>query len=170
MTGTGPAIAIRAECPDDADTIRAITRAAFEDMPFSNGDEPRLVDCLRNDADLALSLIAADARRIVGHIAFSPVTISDGSNDWFGLGPVSVLPSMQRRGIGTALIRQGIADLRERGAKGIVVVGDGALYSRLGFGQEPRLSYPGAPAQYFHCLVLEGECPGGEVRYAPAFG
>ncbi len=170
MSGTGPAIVIRAETPDDAAAIRSVTQAAFADMAFSSGEEPDIVDRLREAGDLALSLIAADANRIVGHVAFSPVTISDGTSGWFGLGPVSVPPQMQRRGIGTALIRQGIADLRERGASGIVVLGSDAVYSRLGFVHRPALTYSGAPAEYFQCLVLEGECPEGEVRYAPAFG
>ena len=119
--------------------------------------------------DLALSLIAEVAGRIAGHIAFSRVTISDGAREWYDLGPVSVWPELHHRGIGSALIRQGIADLRTRGAAGIVLLGSPAYYSRFGFRHEPQLRYPGPPPEYFQCLVLTGELPEGEVRYAPAF-
>jgi putative acetyltransferase len=169
MSVTGPAIVIRAEAPDDADAIRAVTQAAFEGMPFSRSEEPHIIDRLREAGDLALSLVAANAERIVGHIAFSPVTISDGSAHWFGLGPISVWPQMQRRGIGTALIKHGIAGLREQGANGIVVLGSDEPYARFGFVHNPGLVYSGAPAQYFQSLVLAGSCPRGEVKYAPAF-
>jgi len=163
------AIAIRPEQPGDEDTIHRLTEAAFRDMPFSEGDEQHLVDALRRDGDLALSLVAEVAGRIAGHIAFSRVTISDGAREWYDLGPVSVWPELHHRGIGSALIRQGIADLRTRGAAGIVLLGSPAYYSRFGFRHEPQLRYPGPPPEYFQCLVLTGELPEGEVRYAPAF-
>ncbi len=170
MSGTELAITIRPETAGDGATIFALTEAAFRDMPFSDGDEQHLVDGLRTDGDLALSLVAEDADRIVGHIAFSPVTISDGAQNWYGLGPVSVWPELHHRGIGTALIRRGIADMRERGAKGIVLLGSNEYYPRFGFRHEPQLTYPGPPPEYFQCLLLEGELPRGEVKYAPAFG
>ena len=163
------AIVLRPETDADIATIHALTTAAFKDMPFSDGDEPDLVDSLRRDGDLTLSLVAEDAERIVGHIAFSPVTISDGSPDWYGLGPVSVWPELQKQGIGGALIRRGIADLRERGARGIILLGSPVYYSRFGFEHDPALTYPGPPAEYFQRLVLTGEPARGEVRYAPAF-
>lgn len=164
------AITIRPEAPGDEGTIHAITEQAFRDMPFSDGSEPDLIDRLRADGDLTLSLVAEDTTRIVGHIAFSPVTISDGASDWYGLGPVSVVPELQRQDIGGRLIRRGIADMRTNGAKGIILLGSNEYYPRFGFKHEPQLTYPGPPAEYFQCLVLEGELPAGEVRYAPAFG
>ena len=72
---------------------------------------------------LTLSLVAHEDGRQVGHAAFSPVTIGDGSADWCGLGPVAVLPGMQGRGVGAALIREGLARLRALGAAGCVVMG-----------------------------------------------
>lgn len=163
------AITIRAEQLGDERTIHRLTEAAFRDMPFSDGDEQHLIDALRADGDLALSLVAEDATRIVGHIAFSRVAISDGTPEWYGLGPVSVWPELHRQGIGTALIRHGVTELRQRGAAGIVLVGSPLYYSRFGFRHEPQLRYPGLPPEYFQCLVLVGELPQGEVRYAPAF-
>ncbi|GMN03452.1 GNAT family N-acetyltransferase [Erythrobacter sp. MTPC3] len=170
MKGPQIPITLRPEMPGDEETIHRLTEAAFRDMPFSDGDEHHLVDQLRKAGDLTLSLIAEDAERIVGHIAMSPVTITDGARDWYGLGPVSVWPEIQRRGIGGALIKRAIADIRASGAKGIVLLGSNEYYPRFGFMREPQLTYPGAPAEYFQCLVLDGELPSGTVSFAPAFG
>lgn len=160
---------IRTEQPGDEGAIHQLTAAAFKDMPYSEGDEQHLIDALRRDGDLALSLVAEDTARIIGHIAFSRVEISDGTQNWYDLGPVSVWPELQHRGIGSALISQGIADLRERGAVGIVLLGSPVYYARFGFVHEPQLRYPGPPPEYFQCLLLSGELPVGDVTYARAF-
>ena len=164
------AITIRPERAGDEAVIHELTKAAFRDMPFSEGDEQELVDALRNDGDLTLSLVAEDGMRIVGHIAFSPVAISDGTLDWYDLGPVSVWPDLHGQGIGSALVRRGIADMRGKGAKGIVLLGSPDYYGRFGFEHDPHLQYPGPPAEYFQRLVLDGPAPTGVVRYVPAFG
>ena len=170
MIGPEHPITIRPEAPGDEAAIYALTEAAFADMPFSDGDEQDLVNRLRADGDLTLSLVAEDVERIVGHIAFSPVTISHGTSGWYGLGPVSVWPELHHKGIGGALIKRGIADMRQMGAKGIALLGSNEYYPRFGFKHEPQLNYPGAPPEYFQCLVLDGELPRGEVSYAPGFG
>ena len=165
------AATIRPEQSGDEAAIFALTEAAFRDMAFSDGDEPQLVNQLRKDADLTLSLVAESLdKAIIGHITFSPVTISDGTTDWYGLGPVSVIPLNQKIGIGSALIERGMADMRERGAKGIILLGSPVYYARFGFEHDPELKYPGPPAEYFQRLVLEGDTPIGVVKYAPAFG
>jgi putative acetyltransferase len=161
---------MRAEHVGDAPAIRALTAAAFAGQPHSDGSEPGIVDALRANGDLALSLVAEDASGIVGHIAFSPVAISDGAADWFGLGPVSVCPERQGEGIGSALIREGIGELARRGAGGVVVFGNPAYYGRFGFTHDRTLTYPGPPPEYFQRLVLEGTAPTGIVTYAAAFG
>ena len=104
----------------------------------------------------------------VGHAAFSPVTIGDGSADWYGLGPVAVLPGMQGRGVGAALIREGLARLRALGAAGCVVMGDPAYYRRFGFETRPDLRYPGVPPEYFMALVYTRPAS-GDVAYHEAF-
>ncbi len=164
------AISIRPEQAGDENAIFTLTEAAFRDMPFSDGDEPELVNALRDAGDLTLSLVAEDDEQIVGHIAFSPVTIGDGARDWYGLGPVSVTPDLQKQGIGFRLVQRGVADMRERGARGIVLLGSPEYYSRFGFRHEPQLRFPGPPPEYFQCLLIDGDMPAGEVRYAPAFG
>ncbi|BDI59984.1 GNAT family N-acetyltransferase [Qipengyuania nanhaisediminis] len=170
MIGPEIAITIRPEAPGDEKIIFALTEAAFSDMEHSDGDEQHLVDRLRADGDLALSLVAEDGERIVGQIAFSPVEIADGAQGWFGLGPVSVWPELQRKGIGGALIRRGIADLRARGARGIVLLGSDTYYPRFGFEPAAPMTYAPAPARYFQALVLDGDKPSGAVSYARAFG
>lgn len=164
------ALTIRPETRADCAQISVVTEAAFTGVEHSDGSEVNIIERLRADGDLALSLVAEDGDRIVGHVALSPVRISDGSQGWFGLGPVSVLPACQRGGVGSALINRGIADLRETGARGIVLLGDPAYYARFGFRHDPRLVYPGPPPEYFQRLVLEGEPPAGTVTYAAAFG
>ncbi|MBX7458473.1 N-acetyltransferase [Qipengyuania sp. 1NDH17] len=164
------ALTIRPEKPSDHAQIGVVTDAAFAEVEHSDGSEVQIVEKLRSDGDLTLSLVAEDGERIVGHVAVSPVTISGGSTGWYGLGPISVLPAHQREGVGLRLMQRAIADMREMGAKGIVLLGEPAYYSRFGFEHDPELSYPGPPAEYFQRLVMEGEAPSGTVTYAPAFG
>jgi len=162
---------LRLERPGDEAAIAALTQAAFRDAEHSDGSEAAIVARLRADGDCALSLVAEDSgSRIVGHAAFSPVTVSDGSAGWYGLGPVSVLPARQREGIGSALIREGLIRLEPLGARGCVVLGDPAYYARFGFAHDPALAYPGPPPQYFQRIVFSGPEPVGTVRYARAFG
>ncbi|NMW32446.1 N-acetyltransferase [Altererythrobacter sp. RZ02] len=163
-------IAIRHEQPEDVNAIYALTEAAFRTMPFSDGDEHHLVNGLRNDGDLTLSLVAeSNDKAIIGHIAFSPVTISDGTQNWYGLGPISVIPLKQSFGIGSALVNRGIAEMEQRGARGIILLGSPEYYSRFGFEHDPELQYPGPPAEYFQRLVISGDRPSGIVQYAKAF-
>ena len=164
------AIAIRPEEPRDHAAIGVVTQAAFADAPHSDGSEVRIIERLRADGDLALSLVAEDCDRIVGHVAISPVEISDGSVGWYGLGPIAVLPSLQRQKIGSRSMQRAIADMRMQGARGLVLLGDPVYYARFGFEHDPALRYPGPPPEYFQRLVVAGDAPSGDVRYARAFG
>ncbi|MHA6316254.1 GNAT family N-acetyltransferase [Altererythrobacter sp. CAU 1778] len=163
------AVLVRPEARGDASAVRAVHEAAFAGAPHASGTEAEIVDHLRAHGDLALSLVAESESGVVGHVAFSPIDIAQGPPDWFGLGPVGVLPKWQRQGIGSALIGRGIADLRERGAGGIVLLGDPEYYARFGFAHDPQLQYPGAPPAYFQRLVLNGSPPAGVVAYARGF-
>jgi putative acetyltransferase len=107
---------------------------------------------------------------VVGHVAVSPVTISDGSADWYGLGPISVLPARQGRGVGSALMRAALEALRELGAAGCVVVGEPAFYGRFGFKAGSSLVLPDIPPEYFQAILLGGaNLPRGAVSYSKAF-
>jgi putative acetyltransferase len=160
---------IRLERPDDATTIHALTNAAFAGMAFSDNTEAAIVDRLRAAGALTLSLVATHGGEIVGHVAFSPVTINGEAGDWYGLGPVSVWPDRQRTGIGQALIREGLRRLRSMSAGGCVLLGDPAYYVRFGFRNDPCLCHAGAPAWAFQCLAFGRSRPRGEVSFHPGF-
>src|SRR5689334_15629559 len=107
-------IRLRPEVPTDSSAIEAVTVSAFLNAPHTSHTEQHIVSALREAGELAVSLVAETGGVIVGHVAISPVSIADGSLDWFGLGPVSVLPEHQRQGIGSRLIREALRILRER--------------------------------------------------------
>ena len=161
-------IAIRPEMSGDEPVIHALTTNAFAAALHSDGTESDIIDRLRDDGDLAISLVADDAG-IIGHIAFSPVAFGDATAGWYGLGPISVTPARQRTGIGGQLIRAGLERLMDIGAAGCVVLGDPNYYGRFGFRHDPAIAFEGPPAQYFQVLVLAGPLASGEARYAPAF-
>lgn len=160
---------IRQERPKDATTIRALTDAAFKGMPFSDQTEAQVIDRLRAAGALTLSLVATEGGEIIGHVAFSPVTIDGQAGDWYGLGPVSVWPDHQRTGVGQALIRAGLQRLQSKNAGGCVLLGDPAYYCRFGFETDADLYNVGAPPWAFQRLILNGPRPSGEVRFHPAF-
>ena len=160
----------REERQGEEAAIRALVERAFAGHAHSDGTEPDIVERLRQERSPTLSLVVEDGGRIVGHIAFSPVTISDGTIGWFGLGPVSVEPDRQNDGIGSALCRQGLLRIKADGAMGCVVLGDPEYYARFGFACDPDLTFPGVPPEYFQRLRFGGPEPRGEVRYSPAFG
>lgn len=161
---------IRDETPADADAITAVTVAAFDTLAISEHTEQYIIAALRAADALAVSLVAELAAQIVGHIAFSPVSISDGTPGWYGLGPVSVLPQHQRQGIGVRLIEAGLSRLRDRGAGGCCLVGDPAYYQRFGFRNLPGLVLEGVPPDVFMARVLDGDAPQGRVTFHVAFG
>lgn len=160
---------IRDEQPGDADGVRSLTTEAFAPMPFSSGTEAAIVDALRAAGALTVSLVAVEDGAIVGHVAFSPVTIGGRDLRWYGLGPVSVRPDRQRGGIGGRLIREGFARLQRRGAAGCVVLGDPGYYGRFGFEADPRLVYGDAPTAYFQRLAFGDAVPAGEVAFHSGF-
>lgn len=161
---------IRPEEPADGATIAAITAAAFAEVDHSDQSEPEIIARLRATDALTISLVAIEESAIVGHIAFSPVTIDGADRGWFGLGPMAVEPGRQSEGIGSALVREGLDRLRSQDAAGCVVLGDPAYYSRFGFETDSKLRYDGAPAEYFMRLQFNGNAPPeSRVDYAPAF-
>ncbi|WP_046120977.1 GNAT family N-acetyltransferase [Ensifer aridi] len=161
---------IRPETDGDRETIRQVTEAAFADQPYSDQTEAGIIERLRAEGALTLSLVAEEDREVIGHIAFSPVTITPPTTGWYGLGPLSVRPDRQGRGTGSALVRRGLEMLRNSGAAGCVLAGDPAFYGRFGFRNEPALVFPGCAPQYFMALPLSGTLVSGTVSYHPAFG
>jgi putative acetyltransferase len=160
---------IRTETAEDARTIEAMTVAAFLDAAHTSHTEQFIVAGLRRAGKLAVSLVAESDGVLVGHVAVSPVRIADGTAGWFGLGPISVLPVHQRRGIGTQLMHAALDRLRSARARGCVVLGEPAYYGRFGFRADPGLVLPGVPPEYFQAIVFSGARPQGVVRYDAAF-
>jgi putative acetyltransferase len=160
---------IRNETESDIKAISEITKAAFESLAISHHTEQFIVDALRDANVLSLSLVAVAGNQVVGHVAFSPVTISDGSPGWYGLGPISVLPELQKQSIGKSLMQEGLARLRSMGAKGCILVGDPGFYERFGFRSPMDLVIEGVPQQFVLALPLDGKKASGTVIFHEAF-
>ncbi|WP_338066162.1 N-acetyltransferase [Billgrantia endophytica] len=160
---------LRPETPADTDAIERVTVAAFLDAPHTDHNEQHIVRALREAGALSLSLVAEQDGEVVGHVAVSPVTLSDGTPGWFGLGPISVIPARQGQGIGSALVREALERLRASGASGCVVLGEPGYYGRFGFRTVPGLTLPGLPEEYFMALSFDHELPNGQVAYHAAF-
>ena len=162
-------IVIRSETDADLTTITEVTLAAFATLEVSNHTEQFIIAALRAARALTVSLVAEVDGQVVGHIAFSPVTMSDGTRDWYGLGPVSVLPAYQLQGIGKALIREGLARLKELNARGCVLVGHPEYYRQFGFSNPQGLVVEGVPPEVFFALSFDGRTPQGTVAFQEAF-
>lgn len=163
-------VTVRTEREGDADAVHALNVAAF-----GQPDEADLVDRLRTSSGY-LALVAIEEERVVGHIAFSPVTLTPPTAlDVRGLAPMAVAPDCQRKGIGTALVRAGLAACRDDGAEAVVVLGHPAYYPRFGFEAAARrgiaCEYDVPPEAFMAMELVPGALDGvaGVVRYASAF-
>lgn len=124
-------IQVRPEVADDIPAIRRVNELAF-----AHPSEADLVDALRKDGALAISLVAVDdAGQVVGHIAFSPVNIESSGRtiQALGLAPMAVLPEFQNRGIGGQLVEFGLLICRQKGCELVVLLGYPQYYPRFGF-------------------------------------
>lgn len=164
---------IRDEHPNDKAAITEVIYSAFlnhpQHAPGTPPTEHRIVEALRARGKLTRSRVAESDGAVVGHVAFSPVTINGADCGWYGLGPLSVLPARQGLGIGSALVRDGIAQIQALGAAGIVLLGNPKYYGRFGFEAYPGLILPDVPAQYFQGLPLKGAWASGVVAYDEGF-
>lgn len=170
MTSTRP-IRVRPETRNDESAINEITSAAFMNAEHSDHNEQIIIRHLREANQLSVSLVAEDefTHNILGHVAVSPVKISDGSENWYGLGPISVLPQHQGNGIGSLLVDHVLIDLQSRHAAGCVVLGNPKYYRRFGFNTEPSLQLPGVPQEYFMALTWCKPTPTGTASFNKAF-
>lgn len=160
---------IRRETADDIEAITQVTIAAFKTLPISNHTEQFIIKALRAADVLTISLVAEIDGRVVGHIAFSPVTVSDGSPGWYGIGPLSVLPEYHKQGIGKSLINEGLSLLKEMGGQGCALVGDPNYYKRFGFRNYPELIHEGIPQEVFLALPFTDKVPQGIVVFHEGF-
>lgn len=164
-------ISIRAEQTQEVEAIRRVNEQAFE-----TAAEADLVDLLRARGKLVVSLVACTEDQIVGHIAFSQATIASSLHlRGLGLGPMAVLPSMQKRGIGSGLVRAGLEQCRAKGIDYVIVLGHPQFYPRFGFVPAGRFGIRSAwpvPDDAFMALelrpdALAGAC--GLAAYEPEF-
>jgi len=162
-------IFIRDETDTDVGKITEVTIAAFKTLEISNPKEQFIIEALRAAKALTVSLVAEMDGHVIGHIAFSPVTISGGTPNWYGLGPVSVLPEQQRKGIGKALIQEGLSRLKNLDAQGCCLVGHPDYYRKFGFKNMPGLVYEGVPQEFFFALSFDGHTPQGIVTFHEGF-
>lgn len=165
-------LSIRQETSNDTYAIRDVNVAAF-----GGPEEADLVDLLRESGALRYSLVAVEEDKVVGHLAFSPVTITSGTAavSALGLAPMAVVPARQRRGIGTGLIKYWLETLADEKDNLVVVVGHEEYYPRFGFQRGKRFGIQWeheVPDEAFMVLELR---PGalaeiqGTVHYHPAF-
>ena len=162
-------IVIRSETDADVSAITEVTVAAFKTLEISNHTEQFIIEALRAAKALTVSLVAEVNGRVIGHIAFSPVTISDGTRNWYGLGPVSVLPEYQRKGVGKALIQEGLSRLKDLNAHGCCLVGHPDYYRKFGFKNVSGLVHDGVPQEVFFALSFDGHTPQGTVTFHEGF-
>ncbi len=160
---------LRNETIADIDAITKVTIAAFKNLAVSNQTEQYIINALRDADALTLSLVAEIDGRIVGHIAFSPVKISDDNKYWFGLGPISVMPDFQKQGIGKSLVNEGLSLIKSQGGKGCALVGDPGYYQQFGFRNIPNLIHEGVPQEVFLVLPFDNSIPQGTVVFHEAF-
>jgi len=162
-------VIIRKETVEDVQAITEVTIAAFRTLAISNHTEQFIIHALRAADALTISLVAEIDGRVIGHIAFSPVTISDGAKGWYGLGPLSVLPSYQKQGIGKTLVNKGLSLLKELGGQGCALVGDPNYYKRFGFRNYAELVHEGVPQEVFLALPFTKKVPQGIVTFHEGF-
>ena len=166
-------IIVRREKPEDIEGIRVVNKRAFEQP-----QEAEIVDALRSACPEALSLVAVEEDRVVGHILFSPATIHSGDDEIRGMGlaPMAVLPEKQRNGIGSQLVRTGLEVLKESLCPFVIVVGHPEYYPRFRFdpasGHGLKCQWDGVPDEAFMVLVLDESVMkgvSGVARYRSEF-
>ena len=156
---------VHIEAPHDHDGARRVLLDAF-----GQPQEAKLVDDLRRAGDIALALVA-ELDGIVGFVAFSRLTLDNPNARALSLAPLAVSPKRQRRGVGRALVREGIARAGAAGHDALLVLGDPAYYSRFGFGPAPPCLTTPYNGPHLQVLALSprGARLSGMVRYPPAF-
>jgi len=165
-------VIIRQERQEDIASIHQVNARAFSSI-----GEAHLVDKLRSRHQIILSLVAIEDEQIVGHILFTPVTLSGNEKEYtgVGIGPLAVLPKFQKQGIGTLLVKTGLEQCQQKGYEFVVVLGDPGYYSRFGFVSTSRyhiLCEYDVPVAAFMAIALqEGALKKrpGVVKYQPEF-
>ena len=164
-------IDIRKEEPQDRDAVYRLNLAAFD-----NGPEATVVDKLRISCEDYLAFVAVADDTVVGHILFTPAMVEGCTVAGMGLAPMAVLPSHQREGIGSQLVRHGLEHLRESACPFVIVLGHPEYYPRFGFELASKYQlfsqWEGVPDEAFMVVVFDGAVlpkAGGKARYRGEF-
>lgn len=157
---------IRQEKSGDEAAIADVTRRAFEGKSYADENDAKIVGGLRDAGALVLSLVATHKGQIIGQVALSPAAIGGGR--YLCVGPLSVVPEHQGKGIGTGLMGHALAVAQAYGRDGVVLQGAPAYYSRFGFERFDTVTFAGDGAQYIQVLPFGGP-PSGEVKLHPVF-
>lgn len=164
-------IEIREESPEDIPAVHSVNEAAF-----ARPAEAHLVDKLRAACDDYVSFVAVDSGVVVGHILFTPITLDSNGLVGMGLAPLAVLPSHQRQGIGSRLVRRGLAYLRPSGCPFVIVLGHSHYYPRFGFERASVYGlisqWDGVPDEAFMVIVFNKDAmprEGSVARYRAEF-
>ena len=167
-----PMLTVRAETSEDLGAVRRVNELAFD-----GGTEANLVDALRENGAAYVSLVAEEDGEVVGHILFSPLTVESEGGGWeaLGLAPMAVLPERQGRGVGSALVREGLEECLRRGREVVFVLGHADYYPRFGFRPAGTLGliceFPSPEENFMVAELRPGALAGrkGLVRYRPEF-
>ncbi len=159
---------IRNETIADIPAISRLVTEALLMFAQATGTEANIVEGLRADDALAISLVAEEEGEVIGYLAASMARIGS-QQDWGLIGPLVVLPSRHRQGFGTALMAEALRRLRAT-SRGAALVGDPAYYGRFGFRAFPGLGVAGCPPEVVQALPFDGIEPRGELIHHPAFG
>ena len=159
---------VQSESPEDWDGIRAVHLAAFP-----TAAEADLVKMLHDDCDSEISLVARDGARVIGHVLLSRMKVEGDGRSYraLGLGPVAVHPTLQRQGVGRALIDEAMRLAEKRREEIVFLVGEPQYYRRFGFSAEAAAPFASPYAgPYFMAKCLGAPLPvSGTAAYAPAF-
>lgn len=146
-----------------------MTIVAFAGLEVSEQTEHFIVNALRASGVLTISLVAEVNNKVIGHIAFSPVAFSDGTTEWFGLGPVSVHPDYQKQGVGSKLIVEVLERLKQMNESGCCLIGHPGYYNKFGFQNIDGIEYPGVPKEAIFALSFDGNYPQGQILFHDCF-
>lgn len=173
-------ITISAEQPCHHASVRQLTASAFEASEFGHHGEAEMIEALRGNSERVISLVALCDHRVIGHAIASPVVIRSGESETSGLaiGPMAVMPSFQRQGVGSQLVRVIIERAEAAGESFLAVAGHPEFYTRFGF--RPSLDFgvqhcfEGMPDDVFFLQSLQKTFPdhfaNGRLVYSSVFG
>lgn len=159
---------IRDETEGDIPAISHLVTEALKLLAQSTGTEAGIVEALRAEGALILSLVAEENGEMIGYLAASEGRAGTESG-WGLIGPLVVLPSRHRQGIGSALMAEALRRLRKT-SRGAALVGAPRYYSRFGFRAFAGLGVAGCPPEVVQALPFDGSVPHGELIHHPAFG